>query len=209
VGENAGQEDIPQLSSLWDHELDAGASKVSRASRATARPFSLAILGCIAVMTFIGGATLAGLAAIHFVWLNPAVIGPLALPIGMTPLVLLFQYSFEIPGFFFYLGAFLAIASWFLVRRNPPSFPFVAAVLFGGGFFVFVCVVVFVLASAYYNVGMAGEIPAGWYLWVRPGCRAGGLGLVLFIVGLLLMATSRSGGGSRRREWPGHRRSAE
>jgi hypothetical protein len=33
----------------------------------------------LAVITFICGATLAGLAAIHFVWLNPAVIGPFAL----------------------------------------------------------------------------------------------------------------------------------
>jgi len=150
----------------------------------------------LAVITFICGATLAGLAAIRFVWLNPAVIGPFALPIGMTPLVLQFEYSFEIPGYFFFLGAFLAIASWSLVRGNPPRFPVAVGVLLGGGFLVFVSVVVFVLASAHYNVGMAGEIPAGWYLWVRPGCKAGVLGLVLFSVGLLLMAATRSGGRS-------------
>jgi hypothetical protein len=148
----------------------------------------------LAVITFICGATLAGLAAIHCVWLNPAVIGPLALPIGMTPLVLLFEYSFEIPGYFFFVGAPLAIASWFVVRANPPCFPVAVAVRFAGGVLVFVSIVVFVLASAYYNVGMAGDIPAGWSFWVRPGCRVGDVGLVLFSVGLPLGAATKSDG---------------
>jgi hypothetical protein len=94
----------------------------------------------LAVITFVCGATLAGLAAIHFVWLHPAVIGPFALPIGMRPLVLLFEYSFEIPGSFFFLGAFLAIATWFRVRGNPPPVLVAVVILLAGGFLVFVSV---------------------------------------------------------------------
>lgn len=151
----------------------------------------------VAVIMFICGATLAGLAAIHFVWLNPAVIGPLALPIGMTPLVLLFEYSFEIAGRFFVPGAVVAMTTWLLLRRNPPRFPVARAVLISGAALIFVSLVVFVGASVYYNVGMAGETPAGWHRWVRPGCRAGELGLVLFLVGLLLVGATGSGRGSR------------
>jgi hypothetical protein len=151
----------------------------------------------LAVIAFICGATLAGLAAIHFVWLNRAVIGPFALPIGLMPLVLLFEHSFEIPGGFFLLGAVVAMTTWFLVRRNPPRFPVAGAVLISGATLIFVSLVVFVGASVYYNVGMAGEIPAGWHRWVRPGCRAGGFGLVLFLAGLLLLGATGPGRGSR------------
>jgi hypothetical protein len=128
---------------------------------------------------------------------NPAVIGPFALPIGMTPLVLLFEHGFEVPGHFFILGAVLAIPSWFVVRGNPPRIPVATAVLFSGAFLVEVSIVAFVGASAYFNVGMAEEPPSGWHLWVRPACKAGGLGLVLFNVGLLLRAAMRSGARSR------------
>jgi hypothetical protein len=160
----------------------------------------VSIRQALAVITFICGATLAGLAAIHFVWLNPAVIGPFALPIGMTPLVLVFEYSFEIPGRFFVVGAVVAMAAWFVVRRNPLHFQVAAAVLISGGMLILVSFFVFVGASAYYNVGMAGEIPAGWHRWVRPGCRVGDLGLVLTLVGLLLLRATGWGCGSRGRE---------
>ena len=75
----------------------------------------------LSLMMFVGCTTLAGLAAIHFIWQNPAVIGPFALMIGMTPLVLLFEYSLEIPGYWFPLAAVLAVVSWFALRRNPPT----------------------------------------------------------------------------------------
>jgi hypothetical protein len=45
--------------------------------------------------SFACGVIAGGLAAIHFIWMHPSVIGPFALPIGMTPLVLLFEYSLE------------------------------------------------------------------------------------------------------------------
>jgi hypothetical protein len=132
-----------------------------------------------------------GLAAIHFIWLHPGVIGPLALPIGMAPLVLLFQYSLEVPAPLIPFGAVLAGASWFLLFRNPPRPVAVKAILFGGGALVVFPLIVLFLASAYYDVGMAGEVPAGWYSWVRPASRVGEVGLLLMATGLLSGATLR------------------
>ena len=140
----------------------------------------------MSVLIFVGGATLSGLAAINFVWRNPAVIGPFALPIGMTPLVLLFEYSFSIPDYCFFLGLAFAGASWLMLRRS--SIPAIVwrSVLLAGISLAGVSVLIFIAASAYYNVGMAGEIPSGWYPWVRPGTKLGELGLVLVTVGLLM-----------------------
>ena len=59
-------------------------------------------------VAFVCGVTLAGLAAIHFIWLHPAVIGPFALGIGMTPLVVLFAFSLEISAYWFLVGTVLA-----------------------------------------------------------------------------------------------------
>jgi hypothetical protein len=140
------------------------------------------------LMIFVGSAALAGLAAIHFIWHNPAVIGPFALMIGMTPLVVLFEYSLEIPGFWFLVGAVLASVSWFPLRRNPPSPMAVKIVILVGGAQVATAISVFIFASAYYNVGMAGEIPPAWAGWVRPGSRIGAVGLVILASGLLMKA---------------------
>lgn len=145
----------------------------------------------LAMVAFILGASLAGLAAIHYIWVHPAVIGPFALPIGMTPLVLLFQYSIEIPGYFCFLGAILAITSWFMVQSNPPRYQDAAAVTITAGSLLVVSAVGFIVASAYYNVGMAGEIPAGWVVWVRPACWGGDIGLLLLPIGLLLMLAAK------------------
>jgi hypothetical protein len=137
-------------------------------------------------LIFIASSTLAGLTAIHFIWLHPAVIGPFALPIGMTPMVLLFEYSFPVPGDYFAPVLVLAGASWLASWRYPPPVLIGRIVLLCGLFLAGLSVTIFVLTSAYYNVGMAGEIPPGWYRLVRPGTRAGEVGLVLVIVGLIL-----------------------
>jgi len=140
----------------------------------------------MSILIFVGGATLAGLAAINFAWRHPAVIGPFALPIGMTPLVLLFQYSFSVPGHYFILGSAFAVLSWLVLRRHPLDAMVGRSVLLAGMSLAGVSVLVFIVASAYYNVGMAGEVPTGWYDWVRPGTRLGEIGLVLAVVGLLM-----------------------
>jgi hypothetical protein len=148
----------------------------------------------MSILIFVGGATLAGLAAINFAWRNPAIIGPFALPIGMTPLVLLFEYSFSIPGHCFFLGSAFAGASWLMLRGSPIPDMVRHSVLLVGMSLVGVSVLVFILASAYYNVGMAGEVPDGWYGWVRPGTQLGEIGLVLAAIGLLMkVAVPESG----------------
>ena len=50
-------------------------------------------------LCFVGGLPLAGLAAIHFIWLNPILLGPFALMIGMIPLVLVFKSFLSPPHF--------------------------------------------------------------------------------------------------------------
>jgi hypothetical protein len=64
---------------------------------------------CLAMLAC--GVICAGLAAIHFIWRHPGALGPFALPIGMTPLVMLFQYSLEVPALLVPLGTALAVAS--------------------------------------------------------------------------------------------------
>jgi hypothetical protein len=142
---------------------------------------------CIAM--FACGVILAGLATIHFIWFHPAVIGPFALMIGMTPLVLLFEYSLKVPAYWIPLGTVLAGASWFLLLRNPPRPRAVKAVLLGGGALIAFASIVIIIASAYYNVGMAGEVPTGWYSWIGPASRVGEVGLLLLATGLLIRAT--------------------
>lgn len=140
----------------------------------------------IGTLIFVAGSLAVGLAAIHFVWRHPSVIGPFALPIGMTPLVLLFEYSLAVPGGWFFPGLALAGVSWLVLRRSPPPAIVGRAVLLGGLGLIGLSVVIFVLASARYNVGMAGDIPAGWIRWVRPGTQVGDVGLVLSVAGLVL-----------------------
>jgi hypothetical protein len=41
----------------------------------------------MSILIFVGGATLAGLAAINSAWRNPAIIGPFAPPIGYSRLI--------------------------------------------------------------------------------------------------------------------------
>jgi len=101
----------------------------------------------------------------------------------------LFEFSLEISGYWFPLGAVLAGASWLALRRNPPGPMAVKVILVGGGVLVVAAVIVFILASAHYNVGMADEIPLGWYSWVRPGSRVGEVGLLVLAIGLLIRAT--------------------
>jgi hypothetical protein len=140
----------------------------------------------ISILIFVSGASLAGLAAIHFVWRYPVIIRPLALPIGMTPLVLLFEYSLSIPGHDFFVGLAFAGVSWFMLRGSPlPSVVWRSVQLVGMSM-AGVSVLVFILASAYYNVGMAGPVPSGWYGWVRPGTQFGEIGLVLVLVGAVM-----------------------
>jgi hypothetical protein len=143
----------------------------------------------LCLVMLVCAATVAGLAAIHFIWLHPAIIGPFALMIGMTPLVVLFEFSLEISGYWFPLGAVLAGASWLALHRNPPGPMAAKVILVGGGVLVVTAVIVFILASAHYNVGMADEIPLGWYSWVRPGSRVGEVGLLVLAIGLLIRAT--------------------
>ncbi len=145
---------------------------------------------------FVCGATLAGLAAIHFIWLNPVVIGPFGLIIGMTPLVLLFEHSLEVPASWFPIGVLCSGASWLMLRRNPPR-PVAAKVVFiGGGALVGLAMLTFLVASVYYNVGMAGPVPAGWYAWVRPGAKLGEVGVLLLAIGFLAMGPSSKSGAS-------------
>jgi hypothetical protein len=58
--------------------------------------------------------------------------------------------------------------------------------------------IVVLVASAWYNVGMAGEAPSTWESWARPASRIGDVGLLLLATGVLCKATlnrsSTSGG---------------
>jgi hypothetical protein len=144
---------------------------------------------CLSLLTFVSGATLAGLAAIHYTWLHPAVIGPFALMIGMTPLVLMFEYSIYAPGYWFPVGAVVAGASWLWMRRKPIRATVVIVVILSGGALMGYGLATFVLASAHYNVGMAGEIPPEWYSWVRPATKVGEVGLVLLSAAVFAWTT--------------------
>ena len=140
----------------------------------------------ICLLLYLSGAGLAGLAATHFVWRNPAVIGPFSLMIGMTPLVLLFEYSLGVPSYWSWLGSVIAGVSWLGLRKEPPSPKVIAAVILGGALIAAFSALVFILASAYHNVGAAGPVPSGWYRWVQPGTKAGEVGLVVATAGLAL-----------------------
>jgi hypothetical protein len=144
---------------------------------------------CLSLLTFVSGATLAGLAAIQYTWLHPAVISPFALMIGMTPLVLIFAYSIYAPGYWFPVGLVLAAASWLWIRRKPIRATVVMVVILSGGALMGYGLVTFVVVSAHYNVGMAGEIPPEWYACVRPATKVGEIGLVLLSAGAFAWAT--------------------
>jgi hypothetical protein len=143
---------------------------------------------CLSLLTFVSGAALAGLAAIHYTWLHLAVIGPFALMIGMTPLVLIFEYSIDIPGYWFPLGLVVAAVSWLWMRRKPIRAPVAIVVILSGGVLMGFGLATFVLASAHYNVGMAEEISPGWYSWVRPATKVGEVGLLLLAAGAFAWA---------------------
>jgi hypothetical protein len=143
----------------------------------------------LAVIAFICGATLAGLAAIHFIWLHPAVIGPFALMIGMTPLVVLFAFSPEISAYWFLFGAVLAGVSWLVLVWNPPRPMAAKFVLRGGVLLVVIALFAFILASARYDVDTDGIAPTGWSALVRAGSVIGEVGLLLLASGLLIKAT--------------------
>jgi hypothetical protein len=145
----------------------------------------------ICLTIYLLGAVVAGLAFIHFVWRNPIVLGPFALMIGMTPLVLLFEYSLEVPGYLFWLGAAVAGAGWFVLQPEPPSRRIIKMLILGGGLAMGLCVLTFILASMYYNAGgAAGPTPDGWVRWVRAGTRFGEVGAIVLTAGLFLRTTA-------------------
>jgi hypothetical protein len=139
-------------------------------------------------VAFVCGVTLAGLVAIHFIWLHPAVIGPFALMIGMTPLVVLFAFSLAISAYWFLLGAVFAGISWLVLVRNPPRPMAAKFVLLSGGLLLVIALFVFIYASARYDVDMDGVAPTGWSALVRPGSVIGEVGLLLLASGLLIKA---------------------
>ena len=142
---------------------------------------------------YLAGAVVAGLAFIHFVWRNPEVLGPFALMIGMTPLVLFFEYSLEVPGYLFWLGVVVAGAGWFVLQPDPPSRRVLRRLMIGGGLAMGLCVLTFILASIYYNaVGAAGPTPDGWVRWVQAGTRLGEVGAIVLAAGLFLQKTVNS-----------------
>lgn len=142
---------------------------------------------------YLVGAVVAGLAFIHFVWRNPIVLGPFALGIGMTPLVMLFEYSLEIPSQLFWPGAAIAGAGWFVLQPEPPSRRVLKVVTIVGGVGMGLAVLTFVAASTYYDAGgAAGPIPAGWLRWVRPGTQLGEVGAIVLAAGLFLQMTVNS-----------------
>jgi len=149
----------------------------------------MAIRQGLSLVIFVCGVTLAGLAAIHFSWLHPVVLGPFALGIGMTPFVLVFEYSIDIPGYWFPVGTVVATAPWFWLRRRRIRALIAIVVILSGGVFMGYGLVNFVVASVHYNVGMAGEYPPGWNSWVPPATRVGEVGLVLLSAGVLAWAT--------------------
>jgi hypothetical protein len=138
------------------------------------------------LVAFVCGVILAGLAAIHFIWLHPAVIGPFALMIGMTPLVVLFAFSLEISAYWFLLGTLLAVISGWVLARNPPRPMAARIVILCGGLLVGIALFVFTVASARYDVDMDGIAPTGWSDSVHPGSEIGEVGLLLLASGFLM-----------------------
>jgi hypothetical protein len=126
---------------------------------------------------------------VRFIWLHPVVLGAFALGIGMTPFVLVFEYSIDVPGYWFPVGTAVAAASWLWLRRKRIRAMIAIVVILSGGVLTGYGLVNFVMASVHYNVGMAGEYPPEWYSWVPPATRVGEVGLVLLSAGVLAWAT--------------------
>lgn len=139
-------------------------------------------------LIFVAGVTLAGLSAFRIAWEHPAVLGPLGLMIGMTPAILLFEYSLPIPAYGLALGAATSLVSGFLFSRqpSPTSGRSARAVLVVGGALVALGVLAFVGASAAYNVGMGAEPPQGWYAWVVRAVPLADIGMMLMVSGVIL-----------------------
>ena len=120
--------------------------------------------------------TIAGLSAIHFISKNPAIIGPFALMIGMTPLVDIFIYSLPVPGYYFVVGLAAALMARILGRTvGPAAWRWSKAsgiyLAFTGSLLFALFIVILVGASAYYNIGFMdraksafrlGSLPTGW-----------------------------------------------
>jgi hypothetical protein len=149
----------------------------------------------IYVLIYLYGASLAGLAAIHFAWRNPSILGPFAMVIGMTPLVMLFEYSLELPGYWVWVGSVIAGVFLFGLRKTPLPPRVTLSVILSGMLMAVLSVLVFIVASAYYDVGAAGPLPPEWLRWVQPGTKVGEVGLVLIAAGLLLW---KAAGGNTR-----------
>jgi hypothetical protein len=142
---------------------------------------------------FVGAVCLTGLAVIRYIFDNPDVIGPVALMIGMTPLIVFFEYSPPVPIFVFFIGAGAAIGAIGLLLAMPPhpaTWRTAVVSLIAGVFAVVLSVIVCMAATIYYNVGFAGQPPAGWIAWVRVGAGVSDVGCLLVIAGLLLCGAS-------------------
>jgi len=143
-------------------------------------------------IVFIGALCLAGLAGIRFIFVHPSLIGPFALMIGMTPLVVFFEYCPPVPSLFFFIGSGIAIGALALLLIWPPH-PAARRTgivsLYAGGCTVALSVSICVIATIYYNVGMAGDLPPGWIACVRAGAGVGDVGFLLVFAGFLLSKT--------------------
>ncbi len=139
--------------------------------------------------------TVAGLSAVHFVWEHPAVIGPFALMIGMTPFVDVLA-SLPVPRHFFAVGLVVALAARLLCRPSGsgewrwPKASGIYLALAGSLLFALFLAILWG-ASVYYDVGMdQAETPLGWEICRRLASRIGEIGVVLALVGVL--ATPRA-----------------
>ena len=145
-------------------------------------------------IVFIGAVCLAGLAGIRFIFDNPSVIGPFALMIGMTPFVVFFEYCPPVPSLYFFVGLGIAIGTLGLLLIWPPD-PASKRVgvvsLFAGGYTMVFSVAICIIATIYYDVGMAGDRPPGWIAWVRAGASVGDVGFLVVCAGILLCAAMR------------------
>jgi hypothetical protein len=149
------------------------------------------------IVLFVLGLSSALLAAIRFIWGHPAVIGPFALMIGMTPLESVFAYSLPVPGYVFVLGLGVGFGSWSLIRRwrpTPSLRTLVRAVAATGACLCATFVVALAVAAAYYGAGVMGgdAPPPGYETWIRIGARTAEVGIVLLLVALAMKLTLRS-----------------
>jgi hypothetical protein len=146
---------------------------------------------------FILGLSSALFAAIRFISGHPAVIGPFALIIGMTPLESVFAYSLPVPGYVFVLGLGVGFAAWTLIfrwRPTPSLRTLFRAVTATGICLCATFVVVLPVASVYYGAGfMGGDAPPpGYETWIRIGARTAEVGIVLLLVALTMKLSLRS-----------------